>query len=73
MRPAEAALAFETVIHHRPADAAAWLALGRALRQVRKPAMARMALMKAVAFAETGSLPKVVEQANEVLAKLPPE
>jgi Flp pilus assembly protein TadD len=72
MRQAEAVFAYEKVIHYLPDDPAAWLGLGRTLRQLRRFAEARMALTKALSLAESTS-PDVAAQATEILAKLPPD
>jgi Flp pilus assembly protein TadD len=72
MRQGEAIFSYEKVIHYLPDDAAAWLALGRTLRQLRRFAEARMALTKALALAKE-SAPELVAQTNEFIAKLPAE
>ena len=73
MRHAEAVVAYEKVIHYLPEDARAWLALGRTLRQLRRVAEARMSLTKGLALAEFSGAADLAAQAQELLAKLPPE
>jgi Flp pilus assembly protein TadD len=71
MHHGEAVAVYEKVILLVPDDPLPWLGLGRTLRQLRRPAEARMALSKARALAEASGQADVVAQAVELLAKLP--
>ena len=72
MRHVEAVVAYEKVIHYLPDDPAAWLSLGRTLRQLRRVAEARMSLTKALTLAEDNGATDIAAQARDLLAKLPP-
>ena len=71
IRQADAVRVYQRVIELTPEDGRAYLALGKALRQLRRATEARVALHHAVTIAESSGDATLGALAREVLGKIP--